>query len=367
MPTIREIIAAIEAECPLALQEQWDNSGLQVGDPDLACTGALLAVEATEETVREAADLGYNLLITHHPILFHPLRQISTLSYVERTVALAIRRGVAIYASHTAADNTLSAMNGTLAQRLQLQKLRPLAPARELLYSLSVMVPPESADTLKKALFAAGAGKQGNYEDCCFCSEGRGQFRAAEGAAPYIGEIGKTCYTSEMKISFRVEAEKLSTVLRALKDTHPYEEPAYDILAVANQRTDAGSGLIGELIHPCQEMELLQTIAAWPQVENVAYSHLQNRKASRIAICSGSGGSFLKEAVATGCDLLLTGEAKYNHFLDAAGYGILLVSIGHYESETVARDIFARYISARFPNFAVGKSHSDINPVNYLR
>lgn len=368
MPTIREVTAAIEQMCPLSLQESWDNSGLQVGDPHAPCTGALLAVEATEATVQEAVSLGYNLLITHHPLLFHPLKRISTGNFVERTVAAALQNNVAIYASHTAADNNVQALNGLLANRLSLQNCHALLPAKEQLIKLEVMVPATHAEQLKEALFAAGAGRQGDYEGCCFSADGQGQFTPRQGASPFLGTVGKPCVAHEQRISSLVYKEHLSAVIKALHQAHPYEEPAYDILPLLNSRNNAGSGLVGSLPEPLSPQAFIQLISLWPHVENVAHSHTHVvERITQVAICSGSGGSFLEAARRANCQVLLTGEAKYNHYLDAAGMGILLVTIGHFESETVARDIFAQCISAKIPNFAHKISTEDTNPVHYYQ
>lgn len=369
MVLIKQVIEAIEQVAPLTLQEPWDNSGLQVGDVMQPCTGALLAVEATEATVAEAADKGYNLLITHHPILFNPLKHITPYTYVERTIALALAKGVAIYASHTASDNTLHAINGALAKRLLLKQCAPLVPQKGQLVKLEVTVPQANAEELKNALFVMGAGKQGNYAGCCFSLLGEGEFLPQPGANPTLGKIGNKCYTPEVKLSLLVNYEHLPTVLNTLKAVHPYEELAYDLIPLSNTRSDSGSGLVGMLPTGCSENELLEKLAKWPYVERIAHSNLTGKTIHKIAICSGAGGSFLPQAVKAGCQVLITGEAKYNHYLDAAGYangGILLITLGHFESETIARDHFLTTISARIPNFVLEVATNDANPVHYF-
>ena len=186
MPTHLDIIAALEEVCPLSLQETWDNSGWQVGNPQLECTGAMLAVEATEATVQEALENGCNLLITHHPLLFRPLQRIGS-----STVALAIKHDVAIYSAHTNADNAAKGINYYLAERLQLQQTRALVAEPCNLYKLSVMVPTASAPKVERALCAAGAGRLGCYDSCSFSVEGRGHFRPLKGANPTIGSLGE--------------------------------------------------------------------------------------------------------------------------------------------------------------------------------
>lgn len=370
MPKISEILEVLEREIPLSYQEKWDNSGVQVGDVSKDCTGVLLAVEATEATVQEAKDRGFNLLITHHPLLFHPLSKITTFTYVERTTALAVRYGITLYASHTSCDNVLSAMNGTLAERFSLKNCRPLLPSTDLLYKIELTVPKENAESVKRALFEAGAGKQGNYKRCCYSVEGMGEFVPEINANPYLGIVNQPSKIQEVKLSLLIRKENVTEVISALQSSHPYEEPSYEIIAMKNASGDSGVGLIGELENPWTEERFLEEVRSWADVKQVVHSSLKGNMIRRIGICSGAGGSLLLQAKKAGCEVLLTGEARYNDFLDASGYekgGILLVTIGHFESETVAREIFLRTISASFPNFAITIATKDVNPLHYFR
>ena len=233
MPTQLDIIAALEEVCPLSLQETWDNSGWQVGNPNLECTGAILAVEATEATVQEALETGCNLLITHHPLLFHPLKHIGSRTYQERTVALAIKHDIAIYSAHTNADNAAKGINYYLAERLQLQNTRALVAQPCNLYKLSVMVPTASAPEVERALCAAGAGRLGCYDSCSFSVEGRGHFRPLEGANPTIGSLGELEEVIETQISLLIEPHLVHKVIQAIYASHPYEEPAYELISLA--------------------------------------------------------------------------------------------------------------------------------------
>ena len=365
MPTHLDIIAALEEVCPLSLQETWDNSGWQVGNPHLECTGAMLAVEATEATVQEALENGCNLLITHHPLLFRPLKRIGCQTYQERTVALAIKHDVAIYSAHTNADNAAKGINYYLAERLQLQQTRALVAQPCNLYKLSVMVPTASAPEVESAMCAAGAGRLGCYDSCSFSVEGRGHFRPLEGANPAIGSLGELEEVAETQISLLVEPHLVHKVIEAIYASHPYEVPAYELISLATPQDKIGTGVIGELPQPISEEEFLKKVSQWSGVKHVAYSHPLGKAISRVALCGGSGGSFLSNAIAQHADVYLTGEGKYNDYLDAAGH-LLFVTIGHHESESIARRLFSDIISAKFPNFALRESLYDNNPVNHL-
>lgn len=365
MPLHRDIIASIERVAPLSLQERWDNSGWQVGDPEKECQGVLLAVETTESTVQEAIACGANLLITHHPILFHPLKRVSTHTYQERVVALAIKHDIAIYAAHTSVDNASLGINRLLADRLGLQHTRSLVPLSGQLYKLVVMLPPEALEGVERALSLSGAGRLGAYDHCSFRTSGIGCFRPLEGANPYSGIVGEIHRSDEFALQVLVPQEHLSAVLKALYEAHPYEEPAFDIIPLANKNPHVGTGIVGELIEPISEKDLLACLKDFEKVERVAYSQPLCKKIKRIALCGGSGGSFLSNAIASGADAYITGEAKYNDFLDAQGQ-ILLATIGHFESESIFCSFCEENILANFANFVVRIAKSDFNPVNYL-
>lgn len=364
MPQHSEIVAAIETAYPLSLQENWDNSGWQLGNPNDECLGVVVAVEATEATVQETIDKGANLLITHHPLLFKPMKRIGVQTYQERVVALALRNNVAIYAAHTNADNATLGINHHLAQRLGLRDTQALAPLSKQLYKLNVMVPVEALECVEQAITEMGAGQLGNYDHCSFKVQGTGSFRPLEGASPYSGHVGAIHNTPEISLQVLVAQEFLSGVLKALRKTHPYEEPAFDIIPLANATPKVGSGIIGILPAEITEQELLNSITQWQHVNSMRHSHLLEKKVRKIAICGGSGGSFLSDAIRAKADVYITGEAKYNDFIDAQG-NLLLVTIGHFESESIARTLFKDIISAKFATFATQEAENDINPVNY--
>lgn len=365
MPLHSDIVASIECIAPLSLQEKWDNSGWQVGDPSQECKGVLLAVEATEATIQEAIACGANLLITHHPILFHPLKKISTYSYQERSVALAIKNDIAIYAAHTNVDNATLGINKRLADRLNLQNTRSLVPLLGQLYKLVVMLPPEALEEVEQALVLSGAGRLGNYDHCFFRTEGVGSFRPLEGANPYSGKRGEIHRTEEVALQVLVPQPSLSNVLKALYSAHPYEEPAFDIIPLANKDPHIGTGIVGELATPITEEEIFALLRGFDKVERVAYSRPLGKPIRKVALCGGSGGSFLSNAIASGADIYITGEAKYNDFLDAQGH-ILLATIGHFESEAIFCSLCKEHILSNFANFVVQIAKSDFNPVNYL-
>ena len=363
MPTIRQITALIEELAPLQLQESYDNAGMQVGDDSLPATGALLCVDVTEEVVDEAIQLGVNLIIAHHPLLFRPLKRIVGSNYVERVVMKALRNDIAIYAAHTNLDAV--AVNHVWAQKLGLSQLQVLQPIRNMLYKLVTYVPIAQADHLKEALFAAGAGTIGAYDCCSFTSNGVGSFRAGDDTHPYCGEKGVIHHEPESRVEVVLPAYLKSRIVRALLESHPYEEPAYDLIPIANDYTQAGIGVVGNLSHPVSARQLLQQVKEQTQCSVVRHNTLPDKMVQRIALCGGAGSSLIGAALAAKADVFSTGEIGYHQFFGDENQRVL-AEIGHYESEQHTKDIFCEVITKKIPNFALYYTTVETNPIKYL-
>jgi dinuclear metal center YbgI/SA1388 family protein len=255
-----EITRYLESRAPLSLQESYDNSGLLIGDPEMDIHGALVCLDSIEEVIDEAISKGLNLVIAHHPIVFSGLKRFTGKTYIERVVMKAIRHNIALYAIHTNLDNVLDGVNGKIAALLGLENARILDEKKELLYKLHVLVPKAQAESLANRLFEAGAGHIGNYSECSFSSEGTGSFKANEQANPHIGTKGERHYEAETKIEVILAKWQINQVLAAMHKHHPYEEVAYDLLALENQSNQFGSGIVGELAEPMDSMAALQYV-----------------------------------------------------------------------------------------------------------
>jgi dinuclear metal center YbgI/SA1388 family protein len=365
MIKIKDVIREIEAAFPLALQESFDNCGVQIGDVNQYATGALLCLDVTEEVIDEAIELECNLIISHHPLAFKQFKSLTGKNYVERCMMKACRENITVYAAHTNLDNAVGGVNYYLADKIGLRNVRILSPQCGALLKLVTFVPLEYAEMVRTALFNAGAGCIGNYDSTSFNVKGEGTFRAGEGSNPFCGEIGETHVESEVRVETILPAFKKQSVLRALLSVHPYEEPAYDFYVLDNSWNQAGSGVVGELPIEEDELSFLQRVKDIFQVGCVKYSKPTGRPIREVAICSGSGAFLIKDAISYGADVFITGEAKYNDFYDVEDK-ILLAVIGHYESEICTKDIFYNTISKKIPTFALYFSKVNSNPVKYL-
>ena len=365
MIRIKDILKEIERLAPLSLQDDYDNSGVQIGDIDQPATGAFLCLDVTEEIVDEAIDAGYNLIISHHPLAFKPFKSLTGKNYIERCMIKACKNDIVIYSAHTNLDNATGGINFELAELFGLEDVRILNPQKNSLLKLVTFVPDHAAEKLRKALFKAGAGHIGNYSSCSFNTEGEGTFLALENSHPYCGEIGQIHTEQEIRIETVFPAYLKSSIISSLLSVHPYEEPVCDLYQLENDWEQSGGGIIGNLPEWEEELIFLQRTKDLLHVECLKHSSLTGRKLRTVAICGGSGAFLIPQAIASGADVFITGEVKYNDFLEVENK-ILLAVTGHYESEIGAKNIIFHVLLKKFPTFAVQNSIINTNPIKYL-
>lgn len=362
---ISDVIRCLEDFAPLSLQEDYDNAGLLIGDAKTDCNGILTTLDITEKVVAEAVSRNCNLIVAHHPIIFKGLKKLNGKNYVERSVIAAIKNDVAVYAIHTNLDNVVNGVNHKIAQKLNLQNIQVLAPKEGTLKKLVTFCPIANAEEVRNALFEAGAGTISNYSECSYNVEGYGTFKANEGSEPYIGELGKKHIESETRIEVIFPSYLQQQVLASLKLSHPYEEVAYDVYPLANTRNDIGSGLIGEIQEPVSEEDLLSQLKKAFGLSVIRHTRLLDKKITKIAVCGGAGSFLIPAAKTAGVGVYITSDIKYHEFFDADNI-ILLADIGHYESEQFTIDLLTEILQQKFPNFAVLKTETITNPVNYF-
>lgn len=365
MTRVKDIVAELEKWAPSALQESYDNGGLIVGDANNEVSGVLCCLDSIEEVVDEAIALACNVILAHHPIVFSGLKKITGKSYVERTIIKAIQNDIAIIAWHTALDNVSTGVNAQLGRVLGVEQRRILQPKKSNLYKLGVYVSEENFKAMEDAVFAAGGGWIGNYSECSFSWEGLGAFKPEEGANPQTGTIGQRWVEEEMKVEFIVPEHAKWAVHQAMIQTHPYEEVAHEWIKLENSRTDVGSGMIGELKEAVDIRQWLGAIKEKMQLGCIKHTALVNEKIQRIAWCGGSGDFLLEDAIAQRADVFVTSDFKYHRFFDHQGK-IVIVDIGHFETESCVIDLLSDWLTEKFTTFAIHKTRIVTNPVQYF-
>ena len=365
MITIGHIIKEIETFAPPVFQESYDNATLITGNLQNECTGVMICLDALEEVLVEALEKKCNLVVAHHPIVFSGLKSITGRNYIERVIIQAIKNDIAIYAAHTNLDNVSMGVNRKFAEQLGIQQLRILDPKKGLLRKLQTYVPHSHHQQVMEALFKAGAGNIGKYTECSFSTEGLGTFMGKEEANPYLGEIGIRHTESEKKLEVLLDVSQQGRVLKALKEAHPYEEVAYELIPLENLHQEIGSGMIGQLPEPVDALDFLNMLKDRMRVSMLKHTAIVQPQVQSIALCGGSGSFLLNKAIAAGADVFITADLKYHQFFDADGK-ILLADIGHYESEQFTSQLFYDILIRKFPNFALHLTNVNTNPINYL-
>lgn len=370
---IREIIEALENFSPLSYQDDYDNSGLQLGLTDVKLTGVLLCLDVTEAVIEEAANKGCNLIVSHHPLLFKGLKKITADDYVGRCVMKAIRCGITVYAAHTNLDNAYGGVSYGLAGLLGLKNARPLASLPGEMLKLVIYVPASHSEKLREALFAAGCGATLRYDSCSYSlNGGTGTFRPLDDARPYAGYIGEMYSSEETRLEMILPRCRRGDALKAIYSAHPYEEPAYEFTSLENDfsaQTGNGSGVIGDI----DEMpvdDFLRKVSDAVGAGCLRHSRFSKDCVTRVAICGGAGSFLIPRAVSMGADAFLTGEIKHHEFLGRE-HEILLIEAGHYETEQHAKGIFRAIISDVLSERGVADVHvfeyTDDNPIKYFR
>ena len=363
--TIDAVVAWLEQIAPPSYQESYDNAGLITGSGEWVCSGVLTTLDATEAVVEEAVRLGCNLVVAHHPIVFSGLKKINGRNYVEKAIITAIKKDIAIYAIHTNLDNVVAqGVNGKIAAKLGLVKSRPLLPKEGILRKLYCFVPVDHLETVRNAVFSAGAGQIGNYSECSFSTEGTGTFKGGEGTDPFVGQPGLRHSEKEVRVEMVLPAHISEAVIRAMVAAHPYEEVAYDLVNLANTHPGVGSGLLGELPAAVDEKAFLDTLRQVFRVPVVRHTRLTGRPVQRVAVCGGAGSFLIPKALAERADFYITADVKYHEFFDANDR-MVVADVGHFESEQYTVELLFEVLLEKFRNFAILKSEIKTNPIHY--
>jgi dinuclear metal center YbgI/SA1388 family protein len=361
---IQEILNILEAWAPKAYAEDFDNTGLLVGNAHQKCTGALITLDTLPETILEAKSKNCNLIISFHPIIFKGLKRLTGSDYVEQTVLEAIKNDICIYALHTALDNHIEGVSFGIARQLGLKNRQLLLPKKNTIKKLTTYVPQQHAETLLESLHAVGAGQIGSYDRCSFSNTGTGAFRGDQSSNPTLGKAGQDEKVSEVQLHLVYKKHLEADVLKALFASHPYEEIAYEITPLDNVNQKIGMGMVGQLEAPLTPEDFLAFVHQKMLTGPLRHSRLPKKNIKKVAVLGGSGSFAIAQAKAQGADAYVTADLKYHDFFQG-DTTFLLVDIGHYESEQFTKNLILDFLNKKIPNFAFALAQST-NPVNYF-
>ena len=348
MPNVQDIINLMETWAPLPLAESWDNPGLMVGRRDQEVTGILTTLDVTLEAIDYAVQEGANLIISHHPFIFKGIKQLDLASPQGRMIEKAIKHDIAIYSAHTNLDIAQGGLNDMLAARLGLVDVTGFVKTSTAKnYKLVTYAPVENADDIRQALGDAGAGFIGNYSHCSFSAHGEGRFQPEEGANPYLGQEGTLEMVREVRIETIVPEALLSSVVKAMKEAHPYEEVAYDVFELVEPVAAHTLGRMGRLPKAMTLAELTKHVeAALPKARLRLAGAKPEGAVERMALCSGGGADFIGQAKAKGAQVYLTGDVKYHDAQRAKELGLLVIDAGHFGTEEIVAEGLKDKLSA---------------------
>lgn len=362
---LAEIISYLEEIAPLSLQESYDNSGLLIGSAEWNINKALLTLDITSEVIEEAIEQKCELIIAHHPLIFKGLKRITGANDVEKSIIKAIKADIAIYAIHTNLDNVYNGVNNLLASKLGLKNLQILSKKKQLLKKIVTFCPIAHVELVRQAIFDAGAGNIGNYDQCSFNLQGFGTFRGDANTQPFAGKPEIMHQEDEIRIETIVPAFLVNKTIKALIEAHPYEEVAYDIYPLENTINTVGSGMIGELAHPVSATDFLKMTKDILGCQYIKHNKLIDRKVKRVAVCGGSGSFLIEDAYHAKADIFVTGDIKYHDFYDHLGL-MTIADAGHFETEQGTKELLEGLLTKKFPNFALRISKKNVNPVSFL-
>lgn len=330
---IQDLLGLLHGLYPTALAEEWDNVGLQVGDPAATVTRVLVALDPTEAALAEAKRQQAQVLLSHHPLLFRPLKKLTPQDSTGKILFTAIRDEIAVISAHTNLDRGENGLNDWLAARLGVEGTVPLASRSGEWLKLVVYLPKGYEAPVSAALFAAGAGRIGRYDQCSFRSEGVGTFRPGEECTPFVGSCGSRESVAELRLETILPKAAAEKALTRLRKAHPYEEIAYDLIPLLNREQLTGLGRIGRLVTKTTLQEFAETVRTALGCDHLRLVGDRTMNIAKVALCGGSGASLLHEAARQGADVLVTGDVKYHEARQAEELGLALIDAGHFASE----------------------------------
>ena len=349
--TVHDVWQALDEHYPFAHCADWDNVGILVGAPSAPVRSILIALDATPAVIARLRRRPADLLVTHHPVVFSPLKSIRPDPGPSAAAFELARMGVAVISAHTNADVAPRGVSHAMARRLGLRGIRPLIPGEPTsgACKIVVFVPPSGAEPVLAAASAAGGARIGEYSRCSFRSAGTGTFLGGPGSAPRIGKPGREERVEEVRLETVAPGAVVPAVLRAIREAHPYEEPAIDVVPLREGALGGGIGTVGELPEPVTLEEALELLHRAFRPSWIRVAGPRRKTVRRVAIVGGSGAEFAAAAQSAGADLYVTGDVKYHQALDAAAGKMPVADIGHASGERWILPEFRRIITKRFP------------------
>lgn len=353
---------------PLELAQGWDNVGLLVGNDSNEIKNIMLTIDVTKAVVAEAKKKNIDLILSYHPVIWDGLKSVTN-SGESEVVYQCIREGINVFSIHTAFDVADGGVNDLLAEILQIENAEPIGDYVDrpggVYYKFMTFVPEPNVNAVAEAIYKAGAGAIGNYSNCGFESAGTGTFKPLEGSTPAIGKKGTVESVNEIKLESIVSEKNIAAVIDAMRNAHPYETPAFDVLRHYDCQGKLGLGRIGSLKKPLKMSQIIENIKKTTGAKAVGIIGKENRTVKKAAVCAGSCGKIINSVIAQNCDLYLTGELKHHMALAAQEAGLTCICLSHTVSERFALKNIAKRLKKQLKDVTIRVSTTDADPFNW--
>lgn len=328
---VKDIIQRIEQFAPPYLAEEWDPIGLSFGTLDKVVNKLMIALDVDADTIQEAQELGVDLIFTHHPAIFKPLKSLNTENPRRSEYIDLIKSDIAVFSAHTNIDAADFGMSDWLADAIGLPKDREIVfpTYREGYKKLAVYVPEKDVEKVRRALHLAGAGEVGDYQDVSYSIKGQGRFTPQKESDPTVGKIGKEEIVNEVRIEVMFPRQLTTNVINAVQTAHPYEEPVYDLYTLENEKKVYGYGRIAAFEITTEEM--LTKVTSELELNGLKYASKNPKKLhKKVAIFGGAGSDYYFDAKQKGATLFITGDVSYHNAQDMLRDGVDVIDAGHY-------------------------------------
>ena len=369
MAKISDIVVEIEKMVPPNLAQDWDNVGLLVGQSQAKVDKILITIDVTSDVVAEAKAKGCKMVLSYHPVIWDGLKTVTSSGPGEVVYEL-IRAGISVYSMHTSVDVIAGGVNDGLSDMVGIENSAPIGDYVSVPdmdnYKLIVFVPADAVNKVAAALFDAGAGGIGNYSHCSFRSDGIGTFKPLAGANPAIGTRGKLEKVNEIRLEVIVPSAKISACLAAMRKSHPYEMPAFDVVKLFSDEK-IGLGRIGNLPKPKSVKKILADIKKATGADIAGIVGNGNKMVKKAAVCAGSCGKIINSVIASGCDLYLTGEIKHHEAIAAEAADLTVICLSHSVSERFILKKIAKDLQKQLKNVKILLSKKDKDPFKWTQ
>lgn len=365
MTKVSELVSWFDQIAPRSLAAEWDNTGLLMGDFSAVINKALICLTLTKEVADEAVNQKVQMVVTHHPLPFKPIKTMNSSSSEGAILWQLATKGIGVYSLHTRWDDAPGGINESLLEMICAQNLGPISRLQgNEEVKLVTFVPGDSLGKVSESLFQAGAGVIGNYKECSFTIDGTGTFFGNEQASPVVGENGHREKVLEQRLEVVCPVSRIQPIVTALKNSHPYEEPAFDLVMLKPKPTDSGTGRLGMLSRPTPLAQLAEKFAQVLGIKGISFAGNEDRLVSKVGVVCGSGASLMAQAFMQGADCFITGEARFHDLLSVKAQKKSILLLGHYKSERFGVEALAAKIRARFSSMEVSASESEYDPLN---